>query len=167
VTDQLVLRSAREHELVTVGDLIVESFAQYRASVPAEVWTEYVQDMRDVRGRLPVSDLIVAEVDGSLAGAVTLYLPPSAAEHGWPPDWSGVRLLAVPSRFRSRGIGEALMYECVRRSRARGAGAIGLHTTELMAAAKRLYERMGFVRVPEFDHHPRPGVVVMAYRLSL
>jgi glutamine synthetase len=33
--------------------------------------------------------------------------------------------------------------------------------------AIRLYERMGFVRVPEFDFHPAPEVVVMAYRLDL
>jgi hypothetical protein len=33
--------------------------------------------------------------------------------------------------------------------------------------AKRMYEKMGFRRMPEFDFHPRPEVVVMAYRLDL
>jgi hypothetical protein len=36
-----------------------------------------------------------------------------------------------------------------------------------MDIARRMYERMGFVRVPEFDFHPAPGIVVMAYRLDL
>jgi ribosomal protein S18 acetylase RimI-like enzyme len=59
------------------------------------------------------------------------------------------------------------MDECVRRCRERGIATIGLHTTETMDIARRMYERMGFVRVPEFDFHPAPGVVVMAYRLDL
>jgi hypothetical protein len=30
-----------------------------------------------------------------------------------------------------------------------------------------MYERMGFVRVPEHDFHPGSGIVVMAYRLDI
>ena len=59
------------------------------------------------------------------------------------------------------------MDECLRRSRLRGARYLGLHTTELMAVARGMYERMGFVRAPEFDFQPGPGVNVMAYRLDL
>lgn len=36
-----------------------------------------------------------------------------------------------------------------------------------MHVAKGMYERMGFIRIPEYDFHPAPGVVVMAYRLDL
>ena len=60
-----------------------------------------------------------------------------------------------------------LMAECLHRSRLRAASALGLHTTGLMAVARGIYERIGFVRVPEFDFQPEPGVVVMAYRLDL
>ena len=46
------------------------------------------------------------------------------------------------------------MDECLRRSRQLGAHTLGLHTTELMAVARGMYERMGFLRVPEYDFHP-------------
>ena len=65
------------------------------------------------------------------------------------------------------GIGRLLMDECLRRSRLRAATTMGLHTTELMAVARGMYERMGFVRVPEYDFEPGPGIIVMAYRLDL
>jgi hypothetical protein len=42
-----------------------------------------------------------------------------------------------------------------------------LHTTQLMAVARTMYERMGFTRVPEHDFSPVPGFHVMAYRLPL
>src|SRR5262249_42225590 len=66
---------------------------------------------------------------------------------------------------RGRGVGEALMRECLRLAQESGAPGITLHTTEMMQAAMRLYERMGFVRVPELDLRPLPGVVAKGYRL--
>jgi len=107
-------------------------------------------------------------LDGQLVGTVTLYLDAGhSSQGGWPNGWAGIRLLAVRPAYRGRGIGRALMQECVRRCRNQGIAAVGLHTTEMMDVARRMYEKMGFVRVPEFDFYPRPGVVVMAYRLDL
>jgi ribosomal protein S18 acetylase RimI-like enzyme len=45
--------------------------------------------------------------------------------------------------------------------------ALGLHTSESMQVAMRLYERMGFVRAPEYDFSPGGGELVKAYCLSL
>jgi hypothetical protein len=63
---------------------------------------------------------------------------------------------------RGRGVGAALMQECVRRVRKTGGRVLSLHTTDMMQAALRMYERMGFVRAPELDFHPAPGVTVRA-----
>ena len=78
-----------------------------------------------------------------------------------------MRLLAVHPDARGRGVGEALMRECMARARGRGATTLGLHTTRIMAVAQRMYERMGFVRAPEYDFHPAPRIVVMAYKMKL
>jgi ribosomal protein S18 acetylase RimI-like enzyme len=64
-------------------------------------------------------------------------------------------------------VGAALMQECVRRVRKTGGRVLSLHTTDMMQAALRMYERMGFVRAPELDFHPAPGVTVQGYRLDL
>lgn len=168
MNSKLVIRDARPGELNRVSLLMKEAYQQYAGHIPPEAWQSYLADIMDVRGRLGEADLLVAETDGKLAGAVTLYLKPAGSTHrGWPAGWAGIRLLAVKPRYRGRGIGRALMDECVRRCRAAGIRAIGLHTTEIMNVAQRMYERMGFVRAPEFDFRPRPGVVVMAYRFDL
>jgi ribosomal protein S18 acetylase RimI-like enzyme len=59
------------------------------------------------------------------------------------------------------------MQECVTRAHASGTASLTLHTTDIMQAAMRLYERMGFVRAPELDFEPAPGVVVKGYRLDV
>jgi GNAT superfamily N-acetyltransferase len=164
----LCLRDARPDELDAVARLLRDAYMEYRKDLPPEAWEGYLADMMDVRGRLGEAELIVAEQDGELAGTVTLY-PESrgSPQDGWPMGWAGVRLLGVHPSWRGRGIGRALMDECTRRCRERGVRTIGLHTTVMMEVARGMYERMGFVRVPEYDFHPRPGVVVMAYRLNL
>jgi predicted N-acetyltransferase YhbS len=72
----------------------------------------------------------------------------------------------VPSG-RGRGVGAALMQECVRRARKSGARVLSLHTTDMTQTAMRLYERMGFVRAPELDFQPAPATTVKGYRLDL
>lgn len=160
------MRDARPDELDEVSAVLSAAYAEYARPAPA--WEEYARDVADVRSRLADADLIVAERDGRVLGAVTFYPDGTRSEGaGWPPGWAGVRLLGVLPEARGRGIGRALTDECVRRARDRGAVAVGLHTTVLMEVARGMYERMGFVRAPEFDFRPAAGIVVMGYRLDL
>lgn len=164
----LHLRDARSDELDRVALVIKEAYQQYQPAIPSESWQAYVEDMTDVRSRVEVAELIVAEMDRGLVGAVTLFKDTSSVRQmGWPEGWAAIRLLAVHPAYRGRRIGRTLMEECIRRCRKRGMVAIGLHTTEFMEVARGMYERMGFIRAPEFDHHPSPETVVMAYRLDL
>ncbi len=165
--NNLQIRDVRPEELGQVSQLLKEAYQQYEDSVPAPVWQPYLQDVMDVRSRLDNAELIVADLNEQLAGSVTLYLKASDSEQeGWPEGWAGIRLLAVHPLFRNRGIGKALIEECIRRCRRHGITTIGLHTSKIMDVARRLYERMGFVRVPELDFHPIPEVTVMAFRLD-
>jgi len=164
----ILIRNARPDELDDISLLIKDTYQQYENFIPPERWKNYLADIMDVRGRLGQSELIVAELDHRLAGSVTLYLDGSQSfPEAWPRGWAVVRLLAVHPEYRGQGIGRALMEECIRRCRQAKVAAIGLHTTEAMDIARQMYERMGFVRVPEHDFHPAPGVTVMAYHLQL
>lgn len=167
-TDELHLRDARIEDADKVAQLLLKANQQYEKSIPAPAWESYVEDMMDVRSRLAVAQVIVTELNNLLVGTVTLYLDSSHySEQGWPKSWAGIRLLAVHPAYRDRGIGHALMEECIRRCREKGITTIGLHTTALMDIARQMYERMGFRRIPEFDFQPAPEVLVTAYRLEL
>lgn len=162
---EIKLRDARPDELEDVSKVLVAAYREYKNFMPADRWDGYRNDMVDIRNRMMDSELIVAEVNIQIAGTVTLY--PQGSILGWPEDWAGIRLLAVHPDFRGQGIGRALMEECIRRCRERGVKTIGLHTTAVMKIARGMYERMGFKRIPEFDFHPAPDIVLFAYRLDL
>ena len=164
----LIIRNARPEEFEEISLLLRASYQQYENAIRPEGWKLYLEDIVDVRSRIDESELIVADLEHRLVGCVTLYLDASQSfPEAWPEGWAVVRLLAVHPTFRGRRIGHALMEECIDRCRRAKIKVIGLHTSEVMDIARRMYERMGFVRVPEHDFHPAPDVTVMAYYLKL
>jgi hypothetical protein len=55
----------------------------------------------------------------------------------------------------------------MQRSKAKGFQSIGLHTGDFMKSAMKLYERIGFERLPAYDFQPADdGITVKAFRLS-
>lgn len=162
----IVLSDATSEELDEAAKVMVRAYEEYAPQLPPGMWKEYRKDIQDVRGRLPDSELVVAKHDGTIVGAVTYY-PRRNDPEGRPTDHSGVRLLAVAPSSRGKGIGRLLTEECIARSRENGAASLLLHNMEMMSVAAGLYERMGFVRVPDLDHHIRSDSIVKAYRLTL
>lgn len=77
------------------------------------------------------------------------------------------RVLAVAPEARGQGIGEALVMACVQRARAACAPAVVLWSQPSMPAAHRLYERLGFVRVPHRDEDDARGFRRLVFRLEL
>jgi ribosomal protein S18 acetylase RimI-like enzyme len=164
----LEIRPVREHELEAVSAVNRAAYAEYAAYMARERIERYLHNAGDVWSRMDVSVLLVAVLEGKIVGSLTYFPPgPSAEAQHWPTGWAGLRLLAVDPAARGLGIGRKLMEASIERARSEGAPAIGLHTTEMMAIALAMYERMGFVRVPELDF-PRPtGGGAMAYRYDI
>lgn len=161
--DDVVIRPASDEELDIVASLMVDAYAQYAAAMAPDAWSMFAQDIANVRGRQGDGQLLVAEQAGSLVGCVTLYRNWRGAQS----DAAGVRLLAVPPPAQGSGIGRALMEHCVETARADGKQRVVLTVTQEMDAARDLSERLGFVRAPELDHEPAPGVRVHGYALAL
>ena len=83
--------------------------------------------------------LLLARVDGEIAGLLTLVVfPIPTGVRGWIED------VVVDEAVRGRGVGAALTLEAVRLARAAGARTIDLTSRPSREAANRLYERLGF-----------------------
>lgn len=164
------IRDARGNDRDAVEAVTLAAYQQYAAVMPT-LWEAYRQNIVSTLAVAPLDAQIVAEDAGRIVGSVLLYRagtviarPGGGSLTLASPE---VRLLAVVPAARGKGVGDALMRECVARSRALGAASLTLHTTDMMQAAVRLYERMGFVRAPEIDFEPAPGIAVKGYRLDL
>jgi hypothetical protein len=63
--NSLLIREAHSDELNEVSLLIKEAYMEYQHSFPPEHWKFYLENIMDVRSRLGVSELIVAELNSN------------------------------------------------------------------------------------------------------
>ncbi len=144
----IIVRSARPDEYSRVGELTV---AAYRGLTVDHLWGGYEDEILDTATRAKGADILVAELDGRVVGSVTYVGEHTSAWSEWTrPGEAQFRLLAVDAAARGRGIGELLVRACLDRA-PRMAQPVIIHTTPWMVAARRMYERLGFVRRPDRD----------------
>ncbi len=160
------IRRAVAGDLEAVGRLTVQAYVD-DGHLPADA--DYAHTLADARSRAEAAELWVAvdADDSRVLGSVTFAAPGSALHEIALEDEGDVRMLAVDASARGRGIGEALMRRCVDRATDLGLRGLALSTQPSMRAAHRIYERLGFERVPERDWDPAPGITLLAYRLDL
>ncbi|MEV4217351.1 GNAT family N-acetyltransferase [Nonomuraea sp. NPDC049725] len=101
--------------------------------------------------RSDTTTVLVARVDGRIAGTLTLCAVPL-------PTGMRARIedVVVDEEARGRGVAAALVSRAVELAREAGARTVDLTSRPAREAANRLYQRAGF--------HPRDSVV---YRLDL
>ena len=167
--DTLHIRDARDDERNAVRDATLAAYEEYAAILPGPAWVGYRRNLLATLDAEGPAERIVAERHGAIIGSVLLFPASANAYSGTTAgvDYPEVRLLAVVPGARGEGVGAALMDECARRARRAGATSLGLHTMDMMRAAVRMYERMGFVRAPDLDFAPAAGMLVKGYRLDL
>jgi ribosomal protein S18 acetylase RimI-like enzyme len=161
----IAVRVAQPDEYERAGELTVAAYA----ALPGDHLAEgYDVQLRAADRRAEEAVLLVAVDGAGVVGCVT-YVP--GADHNWAEglddDEAGIRMLAVDPAAQSKGAGEALVRACIDRARAAGKEGVFLHSTAEMLAAHRLYERLGFRRVPERNFRPFPELLLHAFRLDL
>lgn len=126
----------REYEVELDVDLCFQGFEQEMAGLPGD----YAP---------PQGALLVAEVEGAIAGCVALR--PLAAG-----TCEMKRLYARPA-FRGRRVGRALAEAAIAEARRIGYRAMRLDTLPVMSEAQGLYARLGFVDIAPYRDNPVPG----------
>ena len=165
---ELYLRDSNEDDQPTIQELTVAAFHEYAVLGTPEQWEDYRRSILERLTNLEGVEQIVAIQEGTIVGSVLLLPAETTMQPLDNPSmeatWPEIRLLAVRQTSRGQGIGEALVYECIRRARQSGASALTLHTINAMKAAMRLYERTGFAHVVELDSMIAPGITLRSYR---
>jgi ribosomal protein S18 acetylase RimI-like enzyme len=159
------IRLALPSEYAVVGDLTVEAYTVDGFLGDSD---DYADHLRDAADRAAHAELWVAADDSGVLGSVTYCSPGSRwCELATEPEQGEFRMLAVAPAARRGGIGRALVEHCIARSRTLGHRELVLSSLAAMTAAHRLYVSLGFVRAPELDWYPVPGIELLGFRLPL
>jgi predicted N-acetyltransferase YhbS len=160
----LDIRRATPQELEEVGRLTAEVYVG-DGFVGAD--DRYFRELVDTSRRAREAEVWVAVDDGQVLGSVTFCPVGSAYREIAHADEGEFRMLAVSPAARGQGVGRALVELCVRRSGELGYAGVRMSSMDRMTTAHGVYERLGFVRAPEDDWSPEPGVSLCAYATRL
>jgi ribosomal protein S18 acetylase RimI-like enzyme len=158
------VRPATSSEYAVAGDICVEA---YRADGQLADEHDYAVTLIDVATRAEHAEVLVAVDEHGVLGCVTLARPGSRYSGLATPSEAEFRMLAVAPSAQGRGVGAALVRACFDRARELGYRGLVISVRDFNDTAKRLYARFGFVRVPERDFTPVPGVFLEALRVDL
>jgi GNAT superfamily N-acetyltransferase len=87
----------------------------------------------------------IAEVDGQRVGCVFCVAADDTT--------AKLRILLVDERGRGHGVGRQLVDTCVAFARNAGYRRVTLWTNDVLVAARRIYQAVGFTLVEEEKHH--------------
>lgn len=152
------IRRARPQELAAAGEISVAAYAPFTIEEDS-----YVERLRDAATRDGEAQVWVAVEDGAVLGTVTHCPLGSPWREVARDDEGEFRMLAVSPAVQGRGVGRALVEACERLAVADDARGMVLSTMPEMAAAHRLYERLGYRLAPERAFTPVPGVDLIVY----
>jgi ribosomal protein S18 acetylase RimI-like enzyme len=156
----MLIRDFTENDAAAVNSVALAAFAQYRNSYAD--WPAFSRNIGVMTTLAAQGELIVAEADGRIAGAVAYIGPHRPKAAFFDPAWPIIRMLVVDPTARGAGIGRALTSDCIRRAERDRAAAIALHTSPIMEVALAMYLRLGFTLVK-----PAPPIHGVPYGVYL
>ncbi len=142
----VLFRRAREEDLGDLVRLLVDDdLGRTREAPPPSVDT--VDDAYQLAFDAIDSDdrqlLVVAEVDGAVAGTLQLtFIPNLTLRGGERAQLEGVR---IDRECRGSGLGHQMVAWAVEQARVRGCRLVQLTTDKQRVDARRFYESLGFV----------------------
>jgi hypothetical protein len=159
---EIVVREAVGAEDVAAVRMLLRGYGDYLAANPAgsaNICLEgYEQELEGLPG--PYFVLLLAEVDGTVAGCVALRWV-AKDELG-----CEMKRLWVDGTFRGLGLGRRLVEEAIAWAKGMGLKAMYLDTVPAaMPEANRLYAAMGFEPTERYNENPLSGVAF--FRLCL
>lgn len=160
-------RSATHADIDQLKDLGLSSYGQYASLMTPENRQKLIDNMGNTamwEELLNIADGFVCVKDQAIIGMA--FLVPSG--NPWDifkAEWSYIRLVGVDPGYNGFGIATELTRQCMAAARARHEKTIALHTSEIMPAARHIYEKMGFTILKEIE--PRLGKRYWLYTFDL
>jgi len=158
-TEALVVSIARQDDLLEIGSIMAEEYSKLEGFPSREDQPSYYDQfykLNELTESNTADVLVAKDQHRAILGGVVFFSDMKSYGAGGEVTTSiknaaGIRLLAVSSQARRKGIGRQLTEFCIDLARESNRSRVILHTTQSMPVAWKLYESMGFTRFEKLD----------------
>jgi ribosomal protein S18 acetylase RimI-like enzyme len=164
---ELVYRPAILDDIDQLILLGLISYGHQRQEYSSEAWDKMKSGISDQQRWI---DLINKSksfvcVDKDKIVGMAFLMPSGNAWDIFPAEWSYIRMVGVEPAYQGKGIAKTLTKMCIEAAKQNHEKIIALHTSEMMHAARHVYESLGFKILKEIE--PRFGKRYWLYTLQL
>lgn len=148
--------------------LAIDSWSAYKAYLTEDNWkllNENLHDNKTYEELLNISTCFLCVNNQTDVVGMAFFVQSGNPTDIYLSDWCYIRFVSVHPKFGGKGIGRELAKMCIDLAKQNGEKTIALHTSEMMHAARHIYESMGFAILKEIDK--RLGVRYWLYTLDL
>ncbi len=167
MNSELIYREGTINDLPQLKQLGLLAYGEFSKTLAPEKWEIMRMNLSDEEKLLQLigmAKVFVCTTGGELTGMAYL-VPHGNPTHIYPAEWAYIRLVGVHPQHRGKGIAKTLTQKCIDHARATGEKTIALHTSEMMDAARHIYEGFGFKALREIDNPF--GVIYWLYTMEL
>ncbi len=160
-------RSATPADLDQLISLNRSAWSQFSEVLTPDNWATIhasITDKNKMSDLLGKAATFVCQTEGKIVG-VAYLMPSGNATAIYPGDWSYIRLVGVDPAYRGNKISERLTTLCIDQAKATKEKCVALHTSEIMDAARHVYEKLGFAIVKQLPD--MFGVKYWLYKLDV
>lgn len=167
MNDKLTFRKGTAEDRPQLEWLGYLAYGQYKDQLSEENWQlmEQSLDSKANWDQLMARAIPFVCADGEAIVGMAFLYPSGNANEIYPDNWSHVRMVGIHPDYERRGIARRLTTLCIEEARSLGERTIGLHTSEVMNTARRIYESLGFVEIKDLGL--RFGIRYWLFRMEL
>ena len=161
-------RQANNDDLEKMRSLALKSWNQFEKELTEDNWkklSDTVGNRSTYIQLVNTSYSVLCETDDQKIVGMAFLVPSGNPTEIYDEKWSYIRLVSVDPDYSGKGIGKQLTMRCIEEAKNTKEQIIALHTSEMMNAARYIYESLGFKVLKELN--PRLGKRYWLYTLTI
>lgn len=167
MNNEFIFREAQPDDIPQLIQLGLVSYGQYASELTSENLEKLKTSIGNIdtwKSILTTSKSVVCVYKNELVGMAFL-IPSGNPWDIFKTEWSYIRMVGVNPKYQGNGIAKTLTIKCIEAAKNNNEKIIALHTSEMMPAARHIYETLGFTILEEIA--PRLGKKYWLYTLNL
>lgn len=162
------IRQGDLQDVKQIKELAISEWTQFKSELTPQNWEKLYHTLANDKTYIDLilqSDSFVYENDRNEIIGFGFLVSSGNPTEIYNDQQSYIRFVTVSKKCSGQKIGQTITEKCIKKAKENGERFVALHTSEMMNAARHIYEKLGFKIIKELE--PRLGKIYWLYELEL